>query len=405
MDTELERILEHTKYVSVLFAPNLGCNLQCVYCAAKPIAEMFQETDVKRYREVLWDTAERTASAIERFLDEYNTHIDFEMHGYEPLLADPELFKFFGEKFRRYAKEGKLELNMQTNATLVTEDIAKMLRKYGWKAGVSVDGPREVHNRNRPMPGEDSYQRTMNGVKILRKYKIGGEGIISVITKNHMHPTPKDGAQRYYRWLVDNEFKSANLHFVEYTKMFDNWEKIEPSISEYIEFFVEVYRQWAKDSSGVEIIPFTTIINSLITGEPQPSQCLMMDTHCFNIIEITWDGQILNCDRNSYTHNIKITEVNTLEDILKSKTSKETLERSKYLQNNDPACGACKYWKICHGGCTYSGMMRYFDLIAEGEKPKIKDPRLYRTKYCPIYRILFRIIEKDLRDLGYDLAI
>jgi len=81
--------------------------------------------------------------------------------GGEPLLVPflPDLI--------RYASELKfIEIHMQTNMTLMTAAIASVIVEYGVKVvGVSIDGPRDVHDKIRGRPG--AFDDMIRGMHLI----------------------------------------------------------------------------------------------------------------------------------------------------------------------------------------------------------------------------------------------
>jgi uncharacterized protein len=82
----------------------------------------------------------------------------------EPSAPDPS---------RRTAGQKKVSLHVTTNATLLDAERAAFLKENGFSILVSLDGPREVHNANRPLPDGDSYARALAGLELLSKAGIG----------------------------------------------------------------------------------------------------------------------------------------------------------------------------------------------------------------------------------------
>jgi len=77
---------------------------------------------------------------------------------------------------------------MNTNGTLITEEISKRLADYGnFSMSVSLDGPEDQHNRIR---GKGSYSRAMRGIE---KALNGGNGVtvFTTVTKSLLPELPR----------------------------------------------------------------------------------------------------------------------------------------------------------------------------------------------------------------------
>ena len=77
------------------------------------------------------------------------------------------------------------EIVIETNATLITSDIAKGLYKNNIKIGISIDGCDSVQNDQRPYTnGKASFDDVKNGICHLRKAGYNDFGTITVVTRN-----------------------------------------------------------------------------------------------------------------------------------------------------------------------------------------------------------------------------
>ena len=140
-----------------------ACNLACDYCFYLDRSSLYPDGPAVMPDEVL-----------ERMVSSYLA-LPFDSHsmtfqGGEPLLAGIGFFRRVSDAVRRHARpNAKVHLSMQTNATLMTPEMAKFLADEGWLVGVSVDGPAALHDRHRRNPaGEGSHVAAMRGIGLLR---------------------------------------------------------------------------------------------------------------------------------------------------------------------------------------------------------------------------------------------
>lgn len=83
----------------------------------------------------------------------------------------------------KLATDNGIYTSIGTNGTLITDTIAKKLKKSGLKkAIVSIDGTEKKHDEIR---GKGNFKKTINGINNLEKYGIETR-INSVIMKNNM---------------------------------------------------------------------------------------------------------------------------------------------------------------------------------------------------------------------------
>lgn len=149
------------------------CNLKCTYCyvgaGAGQKAMMKPETAFRIVDEFLAMNPKDTEGKI-RII----------MHGGEPLLNYDVV-----EKLTEYVKphRDRIDLSIQTNACLLTEERVSYLLENGVSIGVSLDGPPEIHNLTRPMQsGKGSFDQVMRGIRILQSHGLS-VGVIPVLTR------------------------------------------------------------------------------------------------------------------------------------------------------------------------------------------------------------------------------
>ncbi len=86
------------------------------------------------------------------------------------MLLGPRRFRRFVEMQREYLAFEQTNNVMQTNGTLITPEWCELLRELQVGAGVSLDGPPQVHDRRRPkVRGGSSYADTLRGIELMQK--------------------------------------------------------------------------------------------------------------------------------------------------------------------------------------------------------------------------------------------
>ncbi|MDD3474908.1 MAG: radical SAM protein [Candidatus Dojkabacteria bacterium] len=171
--------LELFKPISLNLALTSACNLHCVYCYARaglnPVTMSFEL--VKSSIDFIVN------NALDLRKDEIR--ISF-LAGGETLVV----FKLL-EKVVEYATskwDKKIVFSIVTNGTLITPEIAKFLLKNNFRISVSVDGPEELHNQNRPKNnGEGSFKDCMRGLEYLRNSNCKNLLIRSTITYQNIN--------------------------------------------------------------------------------------------------------------------------------------------------------------------------------------------------------------------------
>jgi uncharacterized protein len=143
------------------------CNLACDYCYVYRSADQgWRNQPVRMSKATLARTAERIGQHVRRHA---LPSVEVVLHGGEPLLAGTEFIAFLARTLRSEIPTGvRLDLYVQTNATLIDEDVLDVLRDNGVRVGVSLDGEPVTHDtRRRRVGGEGSHMGVVRGLELL----------------------------------------------------------------------------------------------------------------------------------------------------------------------------------------------------------------------------------------------
>lgn len=129
----------------------LRCNQKCLYCHSSVVDPSRTDTDMDL------ETAKRTVDFI---FSTPNPTLCLEFQGGEPLLNWP-IVKFIVQYAQAKAKAGKRRLipALVTNFTLMNEERLNFLFEKHVAICTSLDGPAELHDKNRPFLGGGEAQR------------------------------------------------------------------------------------------------------------------------------------------------------------------------------------------------------------------------------------------------------
>ncbi len=154
--------LEHLANFTALhiFVVSLRCEHSCPYC------QVSRQSDDRLAYDMSAETAER---ALEFVFRSPSKAIKIEFQGGEPLLNFDRIrhivlqAKQINETERR-----DLQFVIATNLALVTDEMLSFCKEHEILISTSLDGPKDLHNKNRPRPGGDSYERAVNGITRAR---------------------------------------------------------------------------------------------------------------------------------------------------------------------------------------------------------------------------------------------
>jgi uncharacterized protein len=152
-----------------------SCNLACRYCYEDREEGCVPPADGGGApREMSPESVRESV----RFLLEHsgeNRKVSVVLFGGEPLLRFPILPAAVHDARAMASARGKeISFSLTTNGTLVTREIAAFLRENRISVCVSIDGPREVHDVNRPYAsGRGSYGDVERGLAHLMENRNG----------------------------------------------------------------------------------------------------------------------------------------------------------------------------------------------------------------------------------------
>lgn len=149
----------------VIIQPTAFCNIDCSYCYLpdRSNKHVISQTTVTRLFTELFQSGW------------CNPEITVLWHAGEPLAAP---ISFYREAFatieRLRPKSGPgrvmVQHSFQTNGTLIDADWCALFREWKVGIGVSIDGPRELHDAHRKTrSGAGTFDRTVAGIRCLRE--------------------------------------------------------------------------------------------------------------------------------------------------------------------------------------------------------------------------------------------
>jgi len=164
------------------------CNLDCTYCYLPD-------------RDARDRASERTLDTIFRrvfespFIGEELTVV---WHSGEPLVLPIDYYrKAFALAEGHRPPCLTLSHSFQTNGTLLNSDWARFILQSKTRIGISIDGPREMHDRyRRNRSGGGSFDRVMAGIRLLQQHDVPFH-VITVLTREAI--ADPEALYRFYR--------------------------------------------------------------------------------------------------------------------------------------------------------------------------------------------------------------
>ena len=372
LKNELKETKKGNQLDSIYFIIDITkrCNFKCLYC----FRNLNDNREIKS--DMLIDICKYIYQiALERHL----TRVNIQMWGGEPLFALEKIelvYNYF------HNLDINISLDLETNASLITEEIAKKLYDLKVSIGVSLDGTEENHNHQRKLINDkDSYQMVKRGIQILQKYYGSSIGIITVITKYNYKDIGK---------IIDFFINELKLNSAKFNIVKDNpnakEDRIGLNLEEVREFAeklydtIDIYR-----NLGIEFIESNIKIRTDNLLMRNNFSCCISNG-CKggeNIISIDMFGDIYPCEMMDYKE-VKIGSIYQKDVICSNKDLCNQVKKAKqtnpyFKSKDDNICSNCPWHYYCKGGCTsriyYSGGKMNYD-VTECEFNKIVYPKI-----------------------------
>ena len=361
--TKLSRLSDFTALH--IFVATLRCEHSCPYC------QVSRQSEDKDKYDMSTEIADR---ALDLVFKSPSQAIKIEFQGGEPLL-NFEIIKYIVKKAKvlNQLHQRNLDFVIATNLAVVTTEILEFCRDNKIHISTSLDGPSDLHNKNRPRKGHDSYERAINGIQLARDL-LGKDQVSALMTTTEASLNRvKEIVDEY----VENDFNGIFLrHLSPYGFAIKTKSYASYSTDRWLEFYkegLEYIIQLNKD--GIEFQEFyaSTILKKILTSEESGFVDLMSPAGMgIAAVVYNYDGTVHPSDESRMLaemgdEKFKLGNVleNTYEEIFGSDALLEPLEDSFAASN--PMCTDCAYESFCGAEPVYHYAM-HKDFV--GRKPE-----------------------------------
>lgn len=335
----MDRIQQHyAKSFSLLIKPtSADCNLSCSYCFYLKKYGIYPETKRHRMKD---EVLEHTISS---YMNTSQPVYYFGWQGGEPTLMGLKFFEKVVECQKKYGRRGAIVSNgLQTNATLINDSLAALLSKYKFLVGVSIDGPKEMHDQNRTnIKGHGSHADVLRGIATLKSHGVEFNALVVVNSSNVQHP------KEIYRYLCDLE-----IYYHQYIPCveFDNTgqpRSFTISGKQWGTFLCGIFDEWIrKDTRNVSIRLFDSILGHMMNC--QYRMCFQ-GGRCNRYFVVEYNGDVYPCDFFVEPPNRLGNILNNTWQELSGSAKYRSFGRQKADWNS--RCHRCDFLRFCSGDC------------------------------------------------------
>lgn len=348
---------------TIIVEPTDACNAACAYCYAAG-RELAAATVMSL------ETLELLFVRINEFLVERPREtVGVVWHGGEPLLLGPKFFAAAVEFQRRRCPgvEGRIRHGIQSNLTLLTSELAALLRRLGIQTvGSSCDPETDLRGLGRSRDAAAYDRRYREGLALLRREGLGA-GVIYVVTRPVLD-RPLDVFRRLIALPV-----TGPIDFNPVVVLDGRASGLGVTGEEFSAFLGALFPEWwAGRDRYPEVGPFTLLTRNLREGVRQ-LPCRDSGRCAYLYVNVAPDGRLSHCNRTSECRQLDYGNIHdrTLAQVLADPRRKPLLDRNRVLFEGE--CRGCRFWPICHGGCPMDSWTRTGSLM-------------HRTMFCEAKR-------------------
>ena len=376
------------------------CNLDCEYCFFLS-KEMLYPGDRFRMADEMLETY------LRQLLESHRTpDVTVAWQGGEPTMMGIDFFRRSVELVDELKQpHQRIQYTIQTNGVLLDEDWAAFFKQNDVLVGLSVDGPRELHDLYRvDKRGLGSFDRVMAGFEHLKAADVDVNVLCTV------HAGNQDHALSVYRFFRD-EMGVGYIQFIPIVERttetllplanigWSTGDKKNDKRPLYVlegncvtdrtvnpeafgRFLATIFDEWARNDVGeVYVQHFDTALANWY-GEPA-GVCVFSET-CGAAVALEHNGDVYSCDHfvepDYLLGNINETP---LGDLVRSERQ---VKFGRDKRDTLPEfCRSCEVRFACHGGCPKNR----FTETPSGE------PGL--NYLCGGYKIFFNHIDDSMK--------
>ena len=354
------------------------CNLDCAYCFFLKKESLYPGSSFHMSDEVM-------ESYVRQIIQSGQPTIAWQ--GGEPTLMGLDFFRRALAAEKKFLRPGQVvENTLQTNGILIDEEWCKFLNQNRFLVGISMDGPRQLHDAYRKDKGGNStFDRVVEAVHLMQKHRVEFNVLCTVNAVNSQYPLD------VYRFFRD-ELKAQYIQFIPIVER-DNasgnqegenvTERTVPA-DVYGRFLIAIFDEWVQHDVGTMFVPFfDSVLASYVYG--QSSVCVLRPT-CGDALALEHNGDLYSCDHFVEPQHL-------LGNITKSPMfelagGEKQIAFGRAKASLPRTCRECRFLFTCHGECPKNRVLA----TASGE------PRL--NWLCAGLKAFFAHTEKPMKEMA-----
>lgn len=363
------------------------CNLECKYCFYLEKRHLMKRnTSLHMPNEVL-------EAFIKQYINSQDfSEVVFSWQGGEPTILGVNFFRKVVELQKKYSDGKKISNVLQTNGVLLDDTWCEFLTENHFLVGLSIDGPRELHDRFRvDKQQRPTFDRVMKGIEFLKKHRTQFNTLTVVNDINSRHPLKvyrflkevSDGFMQFIPAVERKPEKKARKLGLDLSMPpGQGTENNESSVTtwtvrpaQFGEFYIQIFDEWVRGDVGKVFVQFFDVALSNWMGLGS-GLCNFAPT-CGRASVLEHNGDLYACDHYVYPQYKLGNILDTPLDKLMGSDFQCQFGLNK-LELVAQECVDCDVRFACNGDCPKHRFLR----TSRGEQ---------KLSYlCPAYKRVFR---------------
>jgi uncharacterized protein len=324
------------------------CNCDCDYCFFLKKERLYPGSDFRMSDEVMESYIRQMVEAHAPFGE-----VEIAWQGGEPTLMGIDFFRRAVEAEKRHARPGQRVTNsFQTNGLLIDEDWCRFLREAGFLVGLSLDGPRELHDAyRRDKSGRSIFDRVVRAARLMQEHGVEFNVLATINAANAGHPLE---VYRFFRDVVGARYIQL-IPIVERANETGDQERtrltsrtVDPAA--FGRFLVAVFDEWVRRDVGqVFVTFFDNVLAAYVYGE---STVCVFRRECGEALALEHTGDLYACDHfvepRHILGNIAADPLGLAGLAASEKQRAFGRAKSATLPR---VCRDCRFLFACHGEC------------------------------------------------------
>lgn len=319
----------------------MNCNQRCSYCYAKPHREADMELETAK---------KAIAMAAARLTETGGRNLGIRFFGGEPLLVWEKVPPLV-EYGRKIAEKQGLDVSfaIATNGTLLSEEHCDFFLEHDFAVGLSIDGSKEVHDRNRRwIDGSGTFERTVDNARMAVSKNVRAELVLV------SDPSTVGQLAASVKYLHE---ETGGYFFTISFNIHDTWNqedmaKLGRSYCELADLYIEYFRK----GTPIQIDFINNKINVLLRGGfIREFLCEIGKTD----LAVTPEGNVYPCLRLAAMDPKGLTIIGTVANGLQEgliTALRTAVDRRYEMESLPPECHHCVSPESCLNWCAAANL-------------------------------------------------